>query len=83
MKLSSFGKMVAPAVKRRAIALQNDIQAGKFIVFQGPIIDRNGRPRLPTGNKPDTQWLFSMDFFALVLKAVCRKNSFLRLGIGQ
>jgi basic membrane protein A len=63
IKLSTIGSVVPPAVRKQALALEADIKSGRFIVFQGPIKDRDGKVRLAAGQKPDAHWLATMNFF--------------------
>ncbi len=63
IKLSSFGQAVPQAVRKQALALEADIKSGRFVIFKGPLKDREGHERLHAGQKGDLQWLSTMDFF--------------------
>ena len=34
-----------------------------YVVFQGPLKDREGKERIAEGKKPDFDWLEKMDWF--------------------
>ena len=63
IKLSTIGNVVPADIRKQALALEENIKAGKFVVFQGPLKDRDGKIRLAAGQKPDVHWLANMDFF--------------------
>jgi basic membrane protein A len=63
IKLASIGKAVPPNIRREALAVEHDITSGKFVIYKGPLKDREGRERLRPGQKADMNWLASMDFF--------------------
>lgn len=61
--LSPFGQSVPPKVQAEALTLQKQIETGKLVVFQGPLADRNGKQRIPTGKKASKQQMDNMDWF--------------------
>lgn len=63
IKLATFGNKVPPAVRKQAIAVERDIQSGKFAIFKGPLKDRDGKYKLVQGQKADVKWFATMDFF--------------------
>lgn len=63
IKLATIGSAVPPALRKQAVSLAADIKSGRFVVFQGPVKDRDGKERLPTGQRPDAKWLAAMNFF--------------------
>lgn len=63
IKLSTIGNVVPANIRKQTLALEQDIKSGKFVVFQGPLKDRDGMLRLAAGQKPDIKWLANMDFF--------------------
>lgn len=63
IKLATFGNAVPAKVKKEVTDLENDIKSGKLVIFEGPLKDREGKQRLMPGQKPDIQWLASMNFF--------------------
>lgn len=63
IKLSSMGSAVPLVLRKQALDLEKAIKDGRVVVFAGPVKDRDGKVRLPAGQKPDAKWLGSMDFF--------------------
>ena len=61
--LCSFGKLVPREVQIEAISVAAKIKNGKFMIFKGPLKDRDGKIRLAAGKLPDAQWLSQMNFF--------------------
>lgn len=74
IKLATIGKAVPPDVKKRALTLEQDIIAGKVAVFQPPVKDRDGKERLPVGQKPSIKWLSNMDFFVAGVEGALPKR---------
>lgn len=60
--LSPFGNMVPQEVRDRVNARKEDIIAGRYHVFQGPVLDREGRVRIAEGEIPSDQQLLEMDW---------------------
>lgn len=48
-KLSSFGVAVPDKLHKQALSLFQDLENGKVVVFKGPMKDRDGKERIPTG----------------------------------
>jgi basic membrane protein A len=63
VKLSSFGKVVPESVRKEVLAKEKDIKTGKFVIFQGPMKDRDGNERIGPGQKPDLKQLAEMNWF--------------------
>lgn len=63
IKLSSFGKAVPASVKKEVLTKENEIRTGKFVIFQGPMKDRDGKERFKTEQKPDFKQLGEMNWF--------------------
>jgi len=63
IKLSSFGKVVPKSVQDEVLAKEKLIKSGKFVIFQGPMKDRDGKERLAPGQKPDLKQLAEMNWF--------------------
>jgi basic membrane lipoprotein Med (substrate-binding protein (PBP1-ABC) superfamily) len=61
-KLSSFGKVVPKSVQQEALALEKKIEKGEYVVFQGPLKDRNGKQLLAAGQKPTLDFIESMNW---------------------
>jgi basic membrane protein A len=62
VEMSSFGKRVPQAVKGEAQAMAEKIKEGKFVIFKGPLKDREGKERLSKGQIADAKWLSEMNF---------------------
>lgn len=63
VRVAPFGSSVPFDVQKEAQALQAKIVSGEFVVFQGPIVDREGTQRLAVGAKPNFEWMEKMDWF--------------------
>jgi basic membrane protein A len=61
--LSPFGPAVSDAVKNLIEQRKQELIAGRFDVFWGPIKDQSGKMRIATGEKPPEVVLLSMDWF--------------------
>jgi basic membrane protein A and related proteins len=61
--LSSFGPAVSEATKGLVEQRQQDLVAGRFDVFWGPVKDQSGQTRITAGEKPSEAVLLSMDWF--------------------
>lgn len=62
-KLSSFGKAVPAPVQAEAKARLADLQAGKLVLFKGPMKDRQGKERIPAGKILTNDELGRMDWW--------------------
>ncbi|MBW2736107.1 MAG: BMP family ABC transporter substrate-binding protein, partial [Deltaproteobacteria bacterium] len=75
VKIAPFGPAVPFEVQKEALDLQKQIAGGSFVVFQGPVSDRDGNERLKVGIKPDFDWMEKMDWFvAGVQGSIPKKN---------
>jgi basic membrane protein A len=63
VKIAAFGPAVPFEVQKEALAIKDKIEKGTFVVFQGPIKDRDGKGRMAAGQKPDFDWMEKMDWF--------------------
>jgi basic membrane protein A len=61
--LSPFGPAVSEATKSLVEQRQQDLVAGRFDVFWGPVKDQSGQTRITAGEKPSEAVLLSMDWF--------------------
>jgi basic membrane protein A and related proteins len=61
-ELSSIGNEIPAAVKREALDLWAKIKAGKFIIFRGPLKDRDGKIVIPAGKTLDDALLSKTDW---------------------
>jgi basic membrane protein A and related proteins len=61
--LSPFGPVVADTLKDLIEQRQQDLMAGRFDVFWGPIKDQSGKLRIAAGEKPVDEVLLSMNWF--------------------
>jgi basic membrane protein A len=60
--LSPFGPAVSETVKTLVEQRKQDLMAGRFDVFWGPISDQSGKMRIAGGEKPPASVLLSMDW---------------------
>lgn len=63
IKLSSFGRAVPPNVQKEILDKEKAIRSGKFVIFQGPMKDRDGKERIAAGQKLDIKQLSEMNWF--------------------
>jgi basic membrane protein A and related proteins len=61
--LSPFGPAVADPLKTLVHQRQQDLMAGRFDVFWGPINDQSGEVRIAPAEKPADEVLLSMQWF--------------------
>jgi basic membrane protein A and related proteins len=61
--LSSFGPAVSEAIKNLVEQRKQDLMAGRFDVFWGPIKDQSGKLRIAAGEKPADEMLLGMNWF--------------------
>lgn len=61
--LSPFGPAVSDAMKSLVEQRKQDLIAGRFDVFWGPIKDQAGKARIGAGEKPADEVLLHMDWF--------------------
>ncbi len=61
-KLSPFGPKVPAKVRQEALSAVDKIKNGSLSVFQGPIIDRDGKERVAKGKTLDLSAIESMDW---------------------
>jgi basic membrane protein A and related proteins len=72
--ISSFGPVVPLDVQKEALDMKKKIKNGEYVVFQGPLKDRDGNERIAEGQKPDFDWMEKMDWFVEGVKgAIPRK----------
>jgi basic membrane lipoprotein Med (substrate-binding protein (PBP1-ABC) superfamily) len=62
VKLASFGLAVSPAVQQEAKTVLQNITEGKLVIFKGPIKDREGNVRIPSGKVADNNYLERIDW---------------------
>jgi basic membrane protein A and related proteins len=60
--LSPFGSAVSKAVKSLVEQRKQDLMAGGFDFFWGPINDQSGKMHIAAGEKPPASVLLSMDW---------------------
>jgi basic membrane lipoprotein Med (substrate-binding protein (PBP1-ABC) superfamily) len=63
MKVAPFGPAVPKDVQAQALAVKDKIAKHQFAIFQGPLIDRDRKVRLPAGTKAEVSFINRMDFF--------------------
>jgi basic membrane protein A len=62
-KLADFGPSVPKQLQHEARVLKQKMDTGQFVVFQGPLKDRDGKERLAAGKKGDDEFIAKMNFF--------------------
>ncbi len=63
MALAPFGPKVPAEVKTHVNNLLADLNAGKLVVFQGPIVDQDGTVRVPEGETLSDEQMGNVDWF--------------------
>jgi basic membrane lipoprotein Med (substrate-binding protein (PBP1-ABC) superfamily) len=63
MAVAPFGPNVPAAVQDKVKKVQSDIEAGKLVVFKGPILDQSGAVKVPEGKVLGDDVLGSSDWF--------------------
>lgn len=61
-ELSPFGKAVPQNVRDQALRAMRDIESGKLVIFKGPLKDRAGKERIPSGTSASTSQLVNMNW---------------------
>jgi basic membrane protein A len=61
--LSAFGPAVPDTVKKLVDQHKQELSAGRFDVFWGPINDQTGKARIVAGDKPADEALLRMNWF--------------------
>lgn len=61
--LDKFGPAVPAAARKTILAKKDDILAGKFAVWSGPLAGQDGKDLLPAGKPMGMEMLESMQFF--------------------
>lgn len=64
VKLSPFGAGVPKKVQDEALSIKQKIESGEYAVFQGPLKDRDGKELLKAGQKPDLNFVETMNWLA-------------------
>ena len=62
VKLSSFGAAVPKSLQTKVLALKKDIEAGKVVVFQGPLSNRDGKLLVAKGQAADLKFIEQMNW---------------------
>ena len=63
VKLAPFGPMVPKDVQKTVAKKQKAIAKGKFKIFKGPILDQDGKEKVPAGQTMDDKDLLGMTWF--------------------
>jgi basic membrane protein A len=61
--LSAYGPAVSDSIENLVEQRKQDLIAGRFDVFWGPINDQSGKTRIAAGEKPPDSVLLGMDWF--------------------
>ncbi|RYY60207.1 MAG: BMP family ABC transporter substrate-binding protein, partial [Comamonadaceae bacterium] len=62
IRVDHFGPKVPAAVRQEVLARQQDIAGGKLRPFAGPIVDNEGKARLPRGQSLTDAQILVMDY---------------------
>lgn len=73
VKLSSFGKAVPAKVRAEVMAQKELLEKGKFVIFSGPLNDRDGKERIAQGQTLDIKQLSEMNWFVSGVKGAAPK----------
>jgi basic membrane lipoprotein Med (substrate-binding protein (PBP1-ABC) superfamily) len=60
--LDPFGASVPEAVRKRVLAVKDEILSGKKVVWQGPIVRQDGKPAVGPGQKMTLEQIETMDY---------------------
>jgi simple sugar transport system substrate-binding protein len=63
IKMAPMSAQVPKAVQAQVNKLEADIKAGKFHPFAGPVVDQDGKVRVPAGETMKDEDMQKMDFF--------------------
>jgi len=63
VKLSSFGRAVPQAVQKEILNKEKLLQNRQFVIFQGPMKDREGKERIAAGHKLEISELAEVNWF--------------------
>lgn len=61
--IAPLSPLVPDGVKKLVERRRREIIDGKFVVFQGPVKDQQGKVRIPAGRTPDDEHLLNMKYF--------------------
>jgi simple sugar transport system substrate-binding protein len=63
IKMAPMSAQVPKAVQEQVNKLEGEIKAGKFHPFTGPVVDQDGKVRVPAGQTISDEDLQKMDYF--------------------
>jgi simple sugar transport system substrate-binding protein len=63
ISMPPFGPSVPKDLQKQILKLKSDIMAGKLHPFAGPVVDQNGKERVPAGKTISDEDLEKMDYF--------------------
>lgn len=63
MAIAPFGPRVPQEVQDRVNQVRADLEAGKIVVFKGPIVDQDGNIRVPEGEVLTDDKMSAVDWF--------------------
>jgi basic membrane lipoprotein Med (substrate-binding protein (PBP1-ABC) superfamily) len=63
MQIAPFGPNVPQAAKDKVTELLDTLKAGNLAVFEGPIVDQEGKKRVPAGGTLTDEELGTVDWF--------------------
>lgn len=74
VKLASFGRSVPASLQKKILEREKEIRDGKFVIFAGPMKDRDGKERIRAGEKLDIKQLSEMNWFVPGVKGALPKT---------
>lgn len=63
IKLAPLNTAVPDDLKKQVLAMENDLKAGKLHPFAGPVVDQDGKTRVPAGKSMTDEDMNKMDFY--------------------
>lgn len=63
MAMAPFGPKVPKEVQEYVLQVKSDLEAGKVVVFKGPVVDQEGTVRVPEGEVLKDDQMSAVDWF--------------------
>ncbi len=61
--IAPFGSMVPEKIRQEVLRVKESIKSNNFTVFSGPVLNREGKIRIPKGKQATDEELISMNWF--------------------
>ena len=74
IKLAPLNPAIPPDVKALVAKLEAEIEAGKLHPFAGPVVDQDGKTRVPAGRNMTDDELGKMDYYVEGVASRLPKN---------